>query len=338
MKAAALVAPHRLALVDRPDPRVTAPDDVLLDVETVGVCGSDIHYYLEGRIGCQVVEYPYVIGHEFSGIVREVGAAVTRAKRGDRVAVDPAVNCRACDQCRGGRIHTCRSMRFLGCPGQMEGCLSERIVMPERCCFPVPDGVGPAETALVEPLSIAVHATRLAGALAGKPVSIHGAGPIGLCVLLACRAAGAAEIRVLEPIAERRAAALRLGASSAAAPHPAGAAFEADFAFECAGQQAALDEALGGLAPCGRLVVVGIPSCDRWEFDADASRRREISIANVRRQNECMEPAIRLASARARELASLATHRFPLSRAAEAFALVAEKRGGVLKAVVEPGR
>jgi L-iditol 2-dehydrogenase len=334
MQAAALTAPGTMSLVERPETERPSADKVLLKVEAVGVCGSDIHYYREGRIGGQVVEYPFVVGHEFSGIVQEVGASVTRVKNGDRVAVDPAVSCGTCDQCRGGRAHTCRNLRFLGCPGQMEGCLVERIVMPARCCFPVSPALGAAVTALIEPLSIAIHASRLAGNLQGARVSVHGAGPIGLCVVLACRAAGAGEIRVVEPIPERRKAALRLGATSADAP--GSATPEVAVTFECAGEQAAFDEALSALGPGGRMIMVGIPSMPRWGFDADLGRRREIALLNVRRQNECMEPAICLAEAHRENLDSLVTHRFPLARCGDAFELVAHRREGVLKALVEP--
>lgn len=333
MRAAALTALRTLALVERAEPALRGTGDVLLRVEAVGICGSDIHYYAEGRIGGQVVEYPFVLGHEFSAIVLEAGSAVTRVRPGDRVAVDPAISCGVCDQCRSGRAHTCRGLRFLGCPGQREGCLCERIVMPERCCFPVPAGLGPGETALVEPLSIALHALALAGERCGGRVSIHGAGPIGLSVLLACRAAGVPAPRVIEPIPERREAALRLGAGSA--EPPGAAAGEVSVAFECAGEQSALDEALASLEPGGRLVLVGIPAVPRWSFDADLGRRREITVVNVRRQNDRMEPAIRLAASRRGALASLLTHRYPLTRADEAFDLVARRSDGVLKALVE---
>ena len=118
-----------------PVPKVKSDNDVLIKIIRVGVCGSDIHYYKSGKIGDQVIKYPYPIGHESAGIIEETGKGVTDFKPGDRVAIDPAMPCWKCDQCLAGRHHTCRNLKFLGTPGQTEGCLSEYIVMPETSCF-----------------------------------------------------------------------------------------------------------------------------------------------------------------------------------------------------------
>ncbi|MDA0576461.1 MAG: alcohol dehydrogenase catalytic domain-containing protein, partial [Verrucomicrobia bacterium] len=164
---------------DVADVRLANDTDVLLRVGAVGVCGSDVHYYMRGRICSQVVTYPYRVGHEFAGTVVAVGPAVRRIQVGDRVAVDPAMSCGNCDQCLAGRAHTCRSLRFLGCPGQADGCLAEFIVMPEECCYPLREGTTLEQGALVEPLSIGIYAVRLAGAVRGAHVGILGCGPIG---------------------------------------------------------------------------------------------------------------------------------------------------------------
>ena len=136
MKAAFLTGICKIELGDVPSPTIQNETDVLLDVEVVGLCGSDMHYYRTGRIGEMVVEYPFITGHEFAGRVLEVGPAVTNVKVGQRVAVDPLMWCGRCDQCLSGREHTCRNQKFLGCPGQSPGCLCERIVMPAQSCFP----------------------------------------------------------------------------------------------------------------------------------------------------------------------------------------------------------
>ena len=157
MQSMALTGLRELALQERPTPAIERPTDVRLRVETVGVCGSDVHYYRDGRIGCQIVEYPFTIGHEGAGVVEAVGRSVTRLKPGDRVAIDPAMSCWNCDQCRAGRHHTCRKLRFLGCPGESEGCLKEFLVMPESSCFRVPEGLSLVQAALSEPLSIGIY-------------------------------------------------------------------------------------------------------------------------------------------------------------------------------------
>lgn len=339
MRAAFLEGLRTVALRDAPEPTLRGARDVLLRVDAVGMCGSDIHYYTSGRIGTQVVSFPFVVGHEFGGTVLAVGREVTRVKPGDLVAVDPAMPCFACDQCRAGRFHTCRNMPFLGCPGQASGCLCERIVMPETSCFPVPAGFTAEDAALVEPLSIGCHAVRLSGLARGGSLVIQGGGPIGLSVLLAAREAGAERVTVSEPLACRREAALRLGADDAVAP----GALEAllaeraplgeDFVFECCGKQEALDQAVPLLKPGGTLLLVGIPSADRVSFSIDLLRRREIRIQNVRRQNECIHAAIGLLERRP-EARTLITHRFGAEQTGEAFETVAGYRDGVIKAMV----
>mgnify|MGYP001825608646 FL=1 len=141
-----------------PAPALLNDRDVRIKMKTLGVCGSDIHYYVSGKIGSQVVEYPFTVGHEGAGEVVEIGKAVSRVKPGDRIAIEPAMPCWECDQCRSGRPHTCRKLRFLGCPGQAEGSLSEYIVMPETSCFKIPDHMSYDEAAISEPLAIGLYA------------------------------------------------------------------------------------------------------------------------------------------------------------------------------------
>src|SRR5262252_4389963 len=214
MKAAFLSAPGRIAAVHAPDPKLTRPGDVLLELVAVGICGSDLHYFRTGRIGDQKIDEPWIIGHECTAVVAEVGPEVSGLSPGDRVAVDPLIACGSCDQCRAGRRHTCREQRFLGSPGQQQGCLCERLVMPSECCFRVPERMSPGAAVMVEPFAIALHALNLLGSAEGEHIAVLGAGPIGLCVLAALRAAGAASVALVDPLAYRLAQAQRLGASS----------------------------------------------------------------------------------------------------------------------------
>jgi len=339
MRAAVLEGVRNVVMRDVPAPALRKDTDVLLRVEAVGMCGSDIHYYTTGRIGSQVVQYPFVVGHEFGGTVLTVGHAVTRVKPGDRVAVDPAMPCFACDQCRAGRFHTCRNMPFLGCPGQASGCLCEWIVMPEASCFIVPKAFTAEDAALVEPLSIGCYAVGLSALTPRSHIVIQGCGPIGLSILFAARQAGVAHVTVSEPLDCRRAAALRFGANSAVAPgaltadlaehEPLGV----DFVFECCGQQEAMDQALPLLKPGGTLMLVGIPGVDRVSFSIDLLRRKEIRIQNVRRQNECVEAAIALLET-CPDARAMITHHFEAEHTAEAFETVAGYRDGVIKAMV----
>jgi len=349
MKIACLTGIRQVEIREVPLPRITAPDDVLLRVEVVGVCGSDMHYYRMGRIGSQVVEFPWSVGHELSGTVAEVGAAVASLKVGDRVAVDPLIPCGGCDQCRAGRMHTCRKQKFLGCPGQASGALAQYVVMPAGCCYRIPDSMSMVLAALVEPLSIGLYAWRMAcaamaGGRAPKSAAILGCGPIGLSVLAAMKGRGGAGTAayVTDIRDNRLAMAARFGADWTGNPHRqevAGGIIEAcpeglDVVFECAGQQETIDQAIGLLAPGGALLLVGIPEADRVEFSPDTMRRRELRIFNVRRQNECVADAIELAAGDAARIESMATHHFELSRVKEAFDVVADYRDNVVKAMM----
>ncbi len=177
MKAACFTALREIELREVAPPKLSRPGDVLVRIDRVGVCGSDVHYYVHGRIGSQVVRYPATIGHECSGTIVEVGTAAGRLAPGDRVAIDPAIVCGECDQCRGGRSNTCRRIRFMGSPGQAPGAIAEFSVLPAENCFKIPDAMTLDQAALVEPLSIGVYAVDPhggAGGRADRPERAHG--------------------------------------------------------------------------------------------------------------------------------------------------------------------
>lgn len=342
MKAAFLTAIRRLEIRETPDPGRPGRGQVLLRVETVGVCGSDVHYYTTGRIGSQVVKFPERIGHECAGRVVETGEGVTGLRAGQRVAVDPLIPCGECDQCRAGREHTCRRQQFLGSPGQAPGALAEYLLMPARCCYPAPESMDASQAAMIEPFSIGLYAQRLAETQPGSKITILGSGPIGLCVLVACRAASKCTLYSTDLLPERLEAARRLGAAWTGNPQqtdivaalrqlePEGV----DFAFECAGEQETLDEAVKILKPGGKLAMVGIPETDRITFDPHVLRRKEIQILSVRRQNHCTADAIEVVANRTVNLDSLVTHHFPLAEANAAHDLVARYADGVIKAMI----
>lgn len=343
MKAAFLTGIRSLEIRETPESEPPGPSDVILQIDTVGICGSDIHYYKMGRIGLQAVEFPLTIGHECSGTVISAGDAVKNVRVGQRVAVDPLISCGQCDQCLAGRPHTCRNQSFLGCPGQAPGALVERLAMPAKCCFPVPDRMSAAQAAMVEPLSIGLHARHLASYRPGATIGILGAGPIGCCVLLACRAAGECRTYVTDLLDHRLELARSCGADWTGNPsstdvvslisqlEPSGL----DMVFECAGQQETLDLALELLKPGGTLLVVGIPEMDRISFDIHLLRRKELNLKNVRRQNQCIEPAISLISSGTVNVDPLITHRFPLAQTKKALDLLANYSDGLMKAVIE---
>ena len=343
MRAMVLTGIRKMEMREVPDPAIRADTDVLVRMVVVGVCGSDVHYYTTGRIGSQVVEYPFAVGHECAGVVEQVGPAVDRVRPGDRVAVEPAMSCGRCDQCLAGRPHTCRALRFLGCPGQAEGCLSDFIVMPQQCCYPIPDAMTFEQAAVSEPLSIGLYGVRQSGPMEGAKIGILGVGPIGLSVLLPARHMGAERIYVTDKIDRRLEVARAAGADwagnvdaedvveeiSAAEP------LLLDAVFECCGEQDAVDQAQELLKPGGKLLMIGIPQVDRLSFVADWMRRKEICVQNVRRQNHCVQPALDMIAAGQIGVDFMVTHRFGLADCKEAFGLVDNYADGVVKAMIE---
>ncbi|MDP7639270.1 MAG: alcohol dehydrogenase catalytic domain-containing protein, partial [Candidatus Hydrogenedentes bacterium] len=331
---------RQMEMLEVPRPEITDKRDVLIKLSRVGVCGSDVHYYTKGHIGSRVVEYPFTVGHESAETVAAVASAVTRFHAGDPVAIDPAMPCGECDQCRQGRAHTCRDMHFLGCPGQAEGSLSEYIVMPEDSCFPLRSAGSMEDGALSESVAIGVYACQLAGALRGKRVAILGADPIGLSVLLSAYAAGVDRVYITDRIKERLRVAERCGADWCGNPDSEDIvatisereSLLLDFLFECCDQQEAIDQAMALLKPGGKLLLIGIPETERISFEMDAMRRKEICIQNVRRQNGCASKTIQMLEDSALDARAMVTHRFPFERAKEASDLVTEYGGGGVKA------
>ncbi len=343
MKAAVLTGIRQIEVIDVPEPILSSNTDVLLKVDMVGVCGSDVHYYAEGRIGTQNVTYPFRIGHEFSGTILETGPGVSNLKPGDRVAVDPAVSCGKCDQCLAGRENTCRNILFLGCPEELTGCLCERIVMPASCCVPISPGMSLAEGALVEPLSVGMYATEhLSGIRPGQTAGILGCGPIGLSVLLPLvNKLGIEKVYASDRINSRHLLARKHGACWSGNPdktnivevildqQPAGL----DMVFECCGKQEALDQAVEMLKPGGKLLMIGIPEVPRISFPMDKIRKKELCLQNVRRQNKFVKPAVEFITA-GNDVRFMITHTFSLEEAGKAFDLVDGYRDGVVKAMI----
>lgn len=343
MKAMMLTGLRQMEMKEVPTPAILNDRDVRIKMKTLGVCGSDIHYYVSGKIGSQVVKYPFTVGHEGAGEVVETGKAVSRVKPGDRIAIEPAMPCWECDQCRSDRPHTCRKLKFLGCPGQAEGSLSEYIVMPETSCYKIPDHMSYDEAAISEPLAIGLYAVRQSIPMKGAKVGILGFGPIGMSVMLPALAMGAKEIYVTDKIDERLTMAQKTGAALTGNPDREDVVNKIsgrepellDVVFECCGQQDAMDNAVELLKPGGKLMIIGIPEFARWTLPTDLIRRKELCIQNVRRQNEAVQPALDMIASGELSVGAMATHRFPFERTKEAFDLVAAYGDGVMKAMID---
>jgi L-iditol 2-dehydrogenase len=342
MKAMVLTNLLKIEIVEKPDPVIKRPDDVLVRMKSVGVCGSDIHYYKEGRIGSQVVKFPFTLGHEGSGIVEKVGMAVQNVKPGDRIAIDPSMPCFKCDQCLGGRPHTCRNIIFMGCPDQAEGCLSEFIVIPSSSCYPLNDNITFEQAALSEPLSVGLYSAMLGGNLKNARIAILGSGPIGISVMLSAVHYGTERVYMTDLLKDRLYLAKSMGAYWTGSPEKedivgfiqGNEPLQLDVVFECCGKQEALNQAFKLLKPGGKLVLVGVPSFDNWIIGTDEMRKKELIIQNVRRQNEALHSTLELISGGKIKPDKMKTHTFSFNQVAEAFDLVAEYRDGVMKAMI----
>ncbi|TAL67997.1 MAG: hypothetical protein EPN88_07255 [Bacteroidetes bacterium] len=343
MKAMMLTGIRQMEMKEIPEPVLVKPNDVKIKMTVVGICGSDIHYYTRGQIGSQKVNYPFAVGHEGAGVVVSIGKAVKKVKPGDPVAIDPAMPCWECDQCLGGRHHTCRKLKFLGCPGQAEGCLMEYKVMPEANCFPLRGKLTPDNGSISEPLAIGVYAVKKSGGVRGLKIGILGFGPIGMSVMLAAKAEDAALIFVTDKIDARLTIATDEGTTLTGNPEKEDIVKKVlqkenlglDIVFECCGQQDAFDQAIEVLKPGGKIIVVGIPEFERWSMNVETTRRREISVQFIRRQVDCVEPALEMMKNGTININRMVTHRFPFNKTKEAFDLVAEYKDGVMKAMID---
>ena len=344
MKAVYLHGPGDLRVREEPIPNISGPDEVLLRVAAVGVCGSDCHYYQRGRIGPFVVEEPLILGHECSGVVVEVGEAVQHLKPGDEVAVEPGVPCRRCRRCREGRYNICeRAVVFMGTP-PWQGAFREYLVWPADFLFKLPAGVDLEGGAMVEPLAVGVHACRRAGLQPGESAVVIGAGPIGLLALQAAAAYGAHPVIATDVFPFRLGLAQKLGAVALCAREEEVTASVrqltegagADVVIETAGTIATIRQAMQMVKTGGVVVLVGLPPEEEGLMPVMDMMAREYDVRPVFRYANCYPPALSLIAAGRVDLAPLRTHEFPLARTEDAIRQVIEHKAETVKVLVRP--
>jgi L-iditol 2-dehydrogenase len=335
VRAAVLLGPGELALEERPVPR-PGPGQVVVRVSSVGVCGSDTHYYEHGRIGRFVVESPLVLGHEAAGEVSGVGAGVTSLAVGQRVSIEPGVPDLTCPQCLAGRYNLCPAMQFFATP-PVDGAFAEYVVVHESFAHAVPDSIGDDAAALLEPLSVAIWACRKGRVTAGSRVLVTGAGPIGLLGVQVALAFGATEVAVSDVSPERLAVAEELGATTVVDPREGGLAQlrqPPEVLLECSGYPPAITEAIGALDRAGRAVLVGMGG-DEVLVPLSVVQERELEITGTFRYAGTWPTGIALVDAGRVDLDRLVTGTYRLDQAADA--LTAGRRDPrSLKAVVHP--
>jgi len=333
-RKAYLDAQHRIEIRREPIPR-PGPGEALVAIKANGICGSDIHFFHQGRLGNFVVTRPYVPGHEAGGEVAEVGEGVADLQPGDRVVAEPGIPCGRCRHCRSGRYNLCRDVVFLSAP-PIDGTFCDYLSIRADMLHKMPEGMSFEMGALAEPTAVAVHAVNRGAVRNGETAAILGCGPIGLLTLQAFKAAGGARAVCVDGIGARRSKAADLGADETAEPGPDAERLRdvADVVFETAGSAAATAAAFAFARPGGRVVQVGWPEKNRVELDVAGFIEKELDYVAVNRYANAFPAAIAwLADGRVRgDL--LITHRFAFDDVAEAFQFALDHRAEVIKAMV----
>lgn len=341
MRVARLMAPHVIRLDDAAMP-VAGSGEALVRITAVGICGSDLQYYAQGRIGELQFGAGHILGHEVAGVVEALGPGADGPPPGTAVAVDPAIPCGWCRFCVAGDPNFCERLQFFGSPPRHGG-LQQYLTHPSRLLFPVPAKWSPGATAVLEPLGVAIHAVDLGHLTVGDAVAVFGCGPIGLMIARVARLAGARLVCATEPLRHRRAAAPRFGASAALDPSACDVVREikdqtsgygVDVAFEAAGSESATVQATQALCPGGTLVLLGYWKQDQVAIPGITAMRKGITVRFVRRMKNTFERAIDLARRGLVDVASLVTHEFSLDQAAEAFVRAEQREPDILKAVI----
>jgi L-iditol 2-dehydrogenase len=333
-RAAVLTKPRTIRIEEFPVP-TPGEREVLVEVRSVGVCGSDVHYYEDGRIGGFVVRAPLVLGHEASGVVVDHGRSTHGLRPGTLVAIEPGVPCRGCTQCRAGRYNLCPEVHFLATP-PVNGAFARYLAVPADFCYPVPSSLSADAAALIEPLSVGVWACRKAAISLGDQVLITGAGPIGLLTALAARATGAVPtICDINPGRLARAAKLGLGLATDVRRVKLAELGPYDAFIECTGNLDLPGDGIRALKPAGRAVLVGMSAADELRLPLSVLQARELVVTGSFRYANTYPAAIELAASGAVPVTDLVDAIFPLDRTDQALQAT-RSDPSLIKVVVHP--
>ncbi|MBZ9935996.1 NAD(P)-dependent alcohol dehydrogenase [Mesorhizobium sp. BR1-1-16] len=342
MQALVLEEKNRLSLRDFPVDETLGPRDVRIKLKTVGICGSDVHYYTHGAIGPFVVREPMILGHEASGIIEEVGADVTELAVGDRVCMEPGIPDPASRSTRLGLYNLDPAVRFWATP-PIHGVLRPSVVHPADFTFKLPDNVSFAAGAMVEPLAVGVHGATKAQVKPGDIAIVIGAGPIGLVTVLAALAAGCARVIVSDVDDTKLGIAAKLGAvtpvnvsrtSLVEATKAETAGWGADIVFECSGNERAAAAVFEPLCPGGKVVFIGIP-LEPIRYDVSGGQIKEVRVEHVFRYAHVYPRCVAMLASGAIDVSPLITRTFPFSASVAAFEYAATSPAGEVKIQIE---
>ena len=338
MKAAYLERAREISIqnVECPEP---GPFDVLVKVEAIGVCASDVHYYEHGRIGSFVVRDPLILGHEVAGEVVEVGVEVGDLVPGSRVAMEPGVPCTQCLYCRTGRYNLCPDVTFMATP-PIHGAFREFMAHPASYSYPIPDHMTYDEAAMMEPLSVGLFSVERSGVRAGDRVAVMGAGPIGLSVLLSLNAQGVTNVTVFDMIDFRLQKALEIGAANAVNVSGADIAVEFnntfDIVFETAGSETSTTSATCIAASGASIVLVGHVVSETVPLDTNEIIIKQLNLVGSFRYANTYPRGIELVSSGKIDVAKLISCHFTLDQSESALLWARDAKDECIKVVVTP--
>jgi L-iditol 2-dehydrogenase len=341
-KAVFMTGLNKMEMREIPMP-VPKEKEILLKVEYVGICGSDVHYLENGRIGDFVVNGDFILGHECAGTITAVGTGVTSLKVGDRVALEPGCTCGQCEFCKSGKYNLCPDVEFLATP-PYHGCLMNYITFPANMAFKLPDKTSTKEGALVEPLSVGMHAAKQGNATLGSSVTILGAGCIGLVTLLSCKAFGATDITVVDVISKRLEYAKKLGATRVinAMEQDAVKAMDqitngvgTDIVIETAGNAKTISQTPYIVKRGGCIVLVGMAAQDIIDYNFSKIMAKEAQIKSVFRYRNIYPQAIKAIDKGLIDVSGIVSHEFTFKDTAKAFDFAINHKQEVVKAVIK---
>ena len=344
MKVAVMNGIGKMGFERRPVP-VAGPKEVLVRLEYVGICGSDLHYYESGRIGDYVVKPPFVLGHEPGGTVVAVGKEVTDLKPGDRVALEPGKTCGECEFCKTGRYNLCPDVVFFATP-PVDGVFAEYVAHPASLCFKLPDTVSTLEGALIEPLAVGFHAAVQGGAQAGQTAVVMGAGCIGLVSMMALRAMGVSRVYVVDILENRLQKAKELGATEAIRGDLTDAVEEVlkltdqkgvDLVIETAGTEITTRQAIALTKKGATIVLVGYSASGEMTLPVSLALDKELTFKTVFRYRHIYPMAIEAVADGRVNLKGIVTNIYPFDEIQRAMDESIHNKQEIVKAVIQIG-
>lgn len=342
MKVCVLTGKQSLEWIEREIPK-PGPGELQIKLEYVGVCGSDLHFYQEGQLANWKLNGPLALGHEPGGVVSAIGEGVEGFQPGDRVALEPAVPCGKCEDCRKGNYNLCRNIKMLAIPGERDGVFAEYCVHDASMCYKLPQNVSTMEGGLIEPLSVGLHATELSNAKVGETAIVLGSGCIGLCTVMSLRARGVSQIYVADVLDKRLEKAMEVGATRVfnsrkesieefAKTLPGGGA---DQVYECAGNRITTLQTCRLIRRAGKVTLVGVSPEPVLELDIATLNAMEGTIYSVYRYRNLYPKAIEAVSSGVIPLKKIVSHTFDFKDCIEAIEYSLEHKDEVIKSVIK---